>query len=419
MKKFRFILLVFAVFTVFSSHDMFLKFNSYFLEPNTEAVLQLFNGTFEKSDNSIDRNRMLDVSFVGNGNRTKVEASQWFVKDSITFLKFKTGKTGTWVAGVSTKSRDFEMKAEKFNDYLKNDGVLDILETRKVNGKLNDDAVEKYSKHVKTIFQVGDKLSDDWNVNLGYPIEFIPLENPYEIHSGHSLPVKLLSDGKPLTNHFVYVGYKPNENAAHGHKHEHHEESHTHNHDHEDANHKHSHNAENHSHNHEHNDEAQSHEHGHDGEDHKHNHDEENHSHDHEHNDKVHSHEHGHDDDDDDDEHKHSHKENTEKGHVHDEVKQLKTDASGIVNVNINAEGTWFLRTIHMVELDDEKLTHESNWATLTFGIGSGLGHSHEDVHEHDTDQHEHEDEGFPSYLFWIASITLIAILFFIFNKKK
>lgn len=384
MKKNKLILIATVIFIVFTSHDMFLKFDSYFLEPNTESVLKLFNGTFEKSDNSIDRNRMQDVSLVSNGNRSTVQNSQWFVKDSITFLNFKTGNAGTKIIGVSTKPRDFEMKAKKFNDYLKNDGVIDILEDRKANDKLNDDAVEKYSKHVKTIFQVGGKLSDDWNMNLGYPMEFIPLENPYEIHSGHSLPVKLIHDGKLLANHYVYLGHKPNKNASQNH-------------------------------NHEHNDEAHNQEHGHEDEDHKHSHDVENHSHDLEHNDEVQSHEHGHDDDD---EHKHNHEENTEKGHVHDDMKQLKTDSNGVVNVNINAEGTWFLRTIHMVELDDEKLTHESNWATLTFGVGSGLGHSHDDAHQH-SDEHIHEDEGFPSYLFWLASIILVAILFFIFNRKK
>ena len=36
---------------LFCSHDMFLKLDNYFLEPNTQATIQLFNGTFEKSEN--------------------------------------------------------------------------------------------------------------------------------------------------------------------------------------------------------------------------------------------------------------------------------------------------------------------------------------------------------------------------------
>lgn len=373
MKKFRLFIVLAIAFTVFSSHDMFLKFSNYFLKPNTETVLQLFNGTFEKSDNSIDRNRMLDASLAGNGKRISIDTSQWFVKDSITYLKFKTGESGTWVSGVSTKARNFEMTAKKFNDYLKNDGIIDILEDRKATNTLDEDAVEKYSKHVKTIFQVGTHLSDDWNVNLGYPIEFIPLKNPYEIHSGHKLPVKLLRGGKPLANHWVYVGHKPNETKVHSHD----DKKNINTHHHGDETHSHDHNNE-------------------------HNHSSEN----------VHSH------GKDVSPQTHSHNTTPGESHEHESVAQLKTDANGIVTITINDEGIWYLRTIHMLKLNDEKLTHESNWATLTFAIGSGLGHSHDDVttHEHEN-EHKHED--FPSYLFWIGSIILVGILFFFFNGKK
>ena len=97
------------------SHDMFLKMDNYFLDPNTNAAIQLFNGTFEKSENVIDRNRMLDMSLVGNGQRIQVDSAQWTEKDSITFLNFKTGGPGTWVAGVSTAAKNIALDAKSFN----------------------------------------------------------------------------------------------------------------------------------------------------------------------------------------------------------------------------------------------------------------------------------------------------------------
>ncbi|WP_179346601.1 DUF4198 domain-containing protein [Winogradskyella ursingii] len=361
MKKIQVILCSVVAFVLLCSHDMFIKFDNYFLQPNTQAVLQLFNGTFEKSDNVIDRNRMTDVSLVGSGNRTAVDSTQWFEKDDITFLNFKTGNEGTWVAGLSTAARDIELTAEDFNKYLKSDGVLEILDKRKASKTLNENAVEKYSKHVKAIFQVGNKKTNDYNVNLGYPIEFIPLQNPYNIHPGHNLEVKLLYKGKPLSNHYVYVGKATNsDNKA-----------------------------------------------------------------------ETHSHDNG-------EEHSHSHDTSESSEHVHPKTEQFKTNEYGVVSVNINEQGIWYLRTIKMVEVQDENLTHESNWATLTFAIGESHGdeHSHNaDDHSHDTedhvhgegththdgesDEHEHEDGGFPSYIFWIASIVILALLFFLFNRKK
>ena len=171
-------LLLIGALLLFSSHDMYLKLDSYFLQPNTQATIKLFNGTFEKSENVITRDRMRDVSLVGNGERLAVDAAQWSEKDSITILNFTTGVPGTWVAGVSTGPRNIEMSGADFNSYLEHDGILDMLEWRRENQAMDLPAVEKYSKHVKTIFQVGDKTSEDWKTVLGYPIEFIPLENP-------------------------------------------------------------------------------------------------------------------------------------------------------------------------------------------------------------------------------------------------
>ena len=339
----RFFLLLFVLLSL-SSHDMYLKLDTYFLKPNTVSSIKLFNGTFEKSDNVITRNRMIDVSLVGNGNRLSVDTTQWSEVEGMTILNFNTGEEGTWVAGVSTLPRNIEMKAEAFNGYLEHDGVLDMLEWRKNNNALDQDAVEKYSKHVKTIFQVGDKLSDDWKANLGYPIEFIPLSNPYDIHTGHDLQVQLLWQGKPLSNQLVYVGFK--------------EGAYTH------------------------------------GDGHSH------------------SHEHG-------DSHTHTHEHDSEDDHHHD-LTQFRTDAEGKFSFKISHQGVWYLRTIYLTASEETGLTHESNWATLTFEVGEGHSHSHDAAHNH---HHHHHDEegifGLPSYAYWIASLALIFVLFFWFNSKQ
>lgn len=325
------------------SHDMFLKLDSYFLKPNSDATIQLFNGTFDESENTIDRNRMLDVSLVSNGKRVVVDSSKWMEKDLITYLNFKTGKEGTYVAGVSTVARNIEMEAERFNNYLEHDGVVDMLSHRKENNEVDEDAVEKYSKHVKTIFQVGGKTSEDWKTVFNYPIEFVPLENPYELHKGHHFKARLLLNGEPLKNQLISVGNKSAETSST----------------------------------------------------------------------ESHSHRNG---------KKHSHSVEDNEGHTHDALMELRTDKNGVVDFEITSSGVWFLKTIHMEKSIEAGLTHESNWATLTFEIGSGHSHdnsSHSHSHENDDHAHDHEDEGMPSYFFWIGSVLIVAVLFLIFNRRK
>lgn len=336
---------------------MYLKLDTFFLEPNQNATIQLFNGTFDKSENVIDRDRMIDASLLGNGERFKVPENQWSEKDSITFLNFKTGEAGTWVAGVSTKPRNIEMGAEAFNGYLRHDGVLDMLKWREENDALDKDAVEKYSKHVKAIFQVGDKTSEDWKTVLGYPIEFVPLSNPYENHTGDQLEVKLLFGGKPLANQLVYANYKV---TANHHSHSEEENGHSH------KGSAHNHEGEAHSHDdaeaHTHNEEVHSHDKG------------EKHSHSHEKAEAEHTHSH-------DGGEPHSHEEEEHKDdHVHTEGQQLRTDANGIVTVDLTADGIYYLRTIYLAHSEEEGLTHESNWATLTFEVVHGHSHEEDDT---------------------------------------
>lgn len=225
--------ILFTVLTLLflTSHDMFLKMDTYHLDPHSESIIKLYNGTFEKSDNVITRNRMIDVSLYGHGVRTTVDTSQWTEADNITLLHFKSGDPGTWVAGVSTKPNDIELKAEDFNGYLKHDGVMDMLQYRREHSQEDSDAVEKYSKHVKAIFSVGDKYTEDWRFVFGYPVEFVPMSNPYQKRVGDDLAVQLLAKGAPLTNQLVYVGSSAKD---HGHDHPHDD---GHNHDEEEGHH--------------------------------------------------------------------------------------------------------------------------------------------------------------------------------------
>ena len=329
---------------VLCSHDLYIKMDGYFLQPNQQASLSLYNGTFEKSENIITRDRMLDASVVAHGERTAIQPEQWRDQDStITRLDFNTGKPGTYVAGVSTKARNIALTADQFNNYLKHDGVLDMILKRTNDNSLNEDAVESYEKHVKAIYQVGDVKTEDWKTVLGYPIEFVPLANPYEKYNGDKLEVKLLLDGQPLTNQLVYADHIKSDNT-------------------------------------------------HDQQGHSHNHQEEGHS--------------------------HAHKGDSEaasaEGHTHTSGQQLRTNAEGVVNVNLPEEGVYYLRTIHMIEVtDSDELTHRSKWATLTFEVS----------HRHDSSTHTHDDHhhegGIPTWIFIMGSLLVIGLLFLVFRKKN
>lgn len=202
---------------VVSAHTMFLKLDSFFLEPNSTGTVQLINGDFDLSENVIARDRMLDVSVVGPGGTMHPPESAWtdsavyhWSPDSVdtAVLRFATGGAGTYLVGVSTAPRVFTLTAEEFNDYLVHDGLLDTIEEREAAGTTDNEATERYSKHVKAVVQVGGARSGEWATELGYPAEFIPLRNPYELSRGDQLRVRFLRAGEPVADQLVYASYE-------------------------------------------------------------------------------------------------------------------------------------------------------------------------------------------------------------------
>ncbi len=367
------------------SHDLYIKMDTYFFKPNQEATLSLYNGTFEKSENIITRDRILDASVVGQGERTTIQPNQWKDQDStITQLTFNTGNEGTYVVGVSTKARNIELSADKFNSYLEHDGVLDMLEQRRNNNQLDQDAVESYQKHVKAIYQVGGAKTEDWGTVLGYPIEFVPQTNPYEKYTGEILEVQLLLEGKPLSNQLVYADFlRKSDNHIHNHS----------------------------NHQNEHTTEEGSHEHSHNTSSHEYKKEKEDHSHKHSHSSDGHGHSHDHPHSSDKQEH--SQKPKKEETHTHTSGQQLLTNEQGIVSVDLPEDGVYFLRTIHMTTVSDsDELTHQSKWATLTFEVS----HKHGD----DTHTHDHDDEeSFPTWMFVLGSAIIVVLLFLVFRKRN
>ena len=85
------------------AHDLFLKFDSYFLKPNGKTTVRLLNGTFRTSEATVARERMIDVSIIKPaGERAHPPASDWRDEGTTSLLDLETGAAGTYVVGLST-----------------------------------------------------------------------------------------------------------------------------------------------------------------------------------------------------------------------------------------------------------------------------------------------------------------------------
>jgi hypothetical protein len=188
------------------AHDLFLKADSFYVVENSDVIVRALNGTFSKSENSIARVRVRDLSVVSPSGRAQIDTSQWSVAGDTSTLAVHTGAAGTYIVALSTKPNVIALKAKDFNEYLRTDGIPDVLDARRAKKELARDSRERYSKHVKAFIQVGATRSNDFSTALGYPAEIVPLENPYSLTAGGALHVRTLVDGKPQPNQFVLFG---------------------------------------------------------------------------------------------------------------------------------------------------------------------------------------------------------------------
>ncbi len=203
MKK---LILLALLFVLLTSHELFLKSDSYFLKSYETSELYLYNGTFDKSENTIARDRIINAQVLGPDYEFYPKKEDYYDKNKVTYLRMISGGPGTYVAGISTLPNEIELSASEFREYLEHEGLWSTIEDRKDKEISDEPALEKYSKHVKAILQVDSERTNDYKIVLGYPIEFIPLSNPYELRFGDSMSVKLLFKSVPLANQVIHIG---------------------------------------------------------------------------------------------------------------------------------------------------------------------------------------------------------------------
>ncbi len=98
------------------------------------------------------------------------------------------------------------LDAKKFETYLAEDGLDEVLAWRKAHGESEKDGNEIYSRAVKTFVRVGPESSPSIGFDrvFGFPFELVPESDPLAARAGDSLKVRVLVDGKPKAN--VLVG---------------------------------------------------------------------------------------------------------------------------------------------------------------------------------------------------------------------
>jgi len=125
---------------------------------------------------------------------------------------------GVAIAALAVRPRFLGLKAKEFNEYLKEDGLPQILGLRKDKGELDRDSREMYAKFAKAILRVGEGGPTTLATKaVGLRIEIVPLRDPASLRAGEPLPVQVLFEGRPLPGVYVYALAKGESKYREGH----------------------------------------------------------------------------------------------------------------------------------------------------------------------------------------------------------
>src|SRR5258708_1648255 len=98
---------------------------------------------------------------------------------------------GMLVVGYHSNPSAVELTAETFNSYLREEGLDAVSALRMRRNETSTPARELFSRCAKTLLLSGPASGSQADRVLGFTLELTAERNPYTLHDGEELPVRL------------------------------------------------------------------------------------------------------------------------------------------------------------------------------------------------------------------------------------
>jgi uncharacterized GH25 family protein len=115
----------------------------------------------------------------------------------------RVARPGLVIVGYQSKPSPVELQAEKFNTYLKEEGLDAVAAARLKRNETASPAHEIFSRCAKTLLLSASPSEADGDHALGFTLELVAERNPYTLATGQDLPVRLTYQGRPLEGALV------------------------------------------------------------------------------------------------------------------------------------------------------------------------------------------------------------------------
>jgi uncharacterized GH25 family protein len=204
MKRVILVVFVFVISLLAEAHEFWLQPRKYKYKVGEEMKVDFMVGenfTGEFWDMSVHKVEKAEIHFAGGSANLTTQVKP--TKGSN--LSYKFLKEGTHLLTLQSNAAFIELEGAKFNEYIKEDGLDNITELRTKENALDKPAKEFYQRFVKLLVQSGDKIDNTFIKRVNFPIEIVPLSNPYAMKTGDYLECRVFFQGKPSAHQLVKV----------------------------------------------------------------------------------------------------------------------------------------------------------------------------------------------------------------------
>jgi uncharacterized GH25 family protein len=122
----------------------------------------------------------------------------------------RVGASGLSVLGYFSRPSPVSLTAEKFNQYLVEEGLDAVAAERARRHATGAPAHEVFTRCAKSLVSSGKASVEDHDRALGFTLELIAERNPYALGAHDELPVQLRYRGQPLAGALVVAMNRAN-----------------------------------------------------------------------------------------------------------------------------------------------------------------------------------------------------------------
>jgi uncharacterized GH25 family protein len=122
----------------------------------------------------------------------------------------RAAEPGVLVVGYHSNPSVVDETAEKFNQYLKEEGLDSIAALRARRNETNSRVHELFSRCAKSLVFAAPATGKQGDRVLGFPLELIAEKNPYAVKAGEDLPIRLMYESRPLAGALVIAMNRQN-----------------------------------------------------------------------------------------------------------------------------------------------------------------------------------------------------------------